>query len=52
MSNRIEADKTAHQHDDDPLTGEEIEAIQESRSGKVRGKIFDTADEAIRWLNE
>lgn len=54
MSNSIEIDKAVHEYDDesDPLTEEEISAIQECRDGKVKGMRFKNADEAIKWLNE
>lgn len=54
MSNSDEIDEAAHGCDDEsePLTEEEIDAIQGYRDGRIKGIKFETADEAIKWLNE
>ena len=53
MSDSVKINEAVHEHDDesDPLTEEEIDAIQGYRDGRIKGIKFETADEAIRWLN-
>ena len=55
MSNSTEIDKIACKQDDaesDPLTEEEIAAIQEYQDNKTKKIEFKTAEEFIRWLDE
>lgn len=50
----MQDDETVAHKDDaesDPLTEDEIAAIQGYRDGRIKGIKFETADEVIRWLN-